>query len=109
MPDPTFLAYLPDPFAVGRSAFLVLPTEGDPVRIEPSELAKLNVPIVSIDASSLIEELLRLGQSLPKTLIDFTEALKLLSGTSKKDGGERHHSCDQEIGIDDWPQTGSHI
>jgi DNA polymerase I len=89
MPDPTFLAYLPDPFAVGRSAFLVLPAEGEPARVEASELVGLDAPIVSIDASALIEELLRLGQSLPNTLIDFTEALKLLSGTSKKDGGER--------------------
>lgn len=89
MHNPAFVAYLPDPFQMGRSAYGAYDPSSGFQMLEPAQMAELDRQVVTFDASAMIEDLVRVNARLPKTLIDITEALKLLSGTSKKDGGEK--------------------
>jgi DNA polymerase I-like protein with 3'-5' exonuclease and polymerase domains len=89
MPDVLFLAFLPDPFAVGRSAYGIFHPRLGFHRVEPAALKDLEFPVVTLDASALIEDLLRLNVQIPVEIVDAIEALRLLSGRSKKDGGEK--------------------
>jgi DNA polymerase I-like protein with 3'-5' exonuclease and polymerase domains len=57
--------------------------------VQAEALQHLQEPVITIEASALIEELTRLRQPLPPCVIDINDGLRLLSGRSRKDGGEK--------------------
>lgn len=89
MRDAAVLAYLPDPFGLGRAEFFLSEAQGHARRIAPVELADTAVPLVTVEVASLITELRSLGAAPPLDLIDLGEALRLLRGKAKNDGGAR--------------------
>lgn len=95
-PETAFLAYMPDPFAVGESAFAILNPDGSVVQVNAVQLSAVAHQVVTVDATALIEELVRQNASAPAVIIDISEALKLLLGRSKRDGAERQW--------DPWPK-----
>ena len=89
MRDAAVIAFLPDPFDLGRAEFVISKFHGDARKINPSELADLAQPLVTLEAPRLVAELRSLGIAPPKDLIDIGEALRLLRGKAKNDGAVR--------------------
>ncbi len=89
MRDAAVLAFLPDPFGLGRAEFVISNSHGDVSKIDPSELADLDQPVVTLEAPRLVAELRSLDVAPPKDLIDVGEALRLLRGKAKNDGAVR--------------------
>ncbi|WP_439815481.1 DNA polymerase [Zavarzinia sp. CC-PAN008] len=101
MTEVAFLAYVPDPFAMVGSCFMVrLPNAGDQV-LTGSELSAFDGPLLTLDLSGLVDDLRRLGCAPPSALLDFGEAIRLGVGLSKDDGGEKHW--------DIWPVLTQHF
>nr|WP_315053215.1 DNA polymerase [uncultured Brevundimonas sp.] len=89
MRDAAVLAYLPDPFGLGRAEFFLSGVAEPFRRIEAADLAETEVPIVTMEAARLVAELRALGAAPPENLIDLGEALRLLRGRAKNDGGAK--------------------
>lgn len=89
MRDAAVLAYLPDPFGLGRAEFFLSEGTGQSRRLAAAEVAETAVPIVTVEAARLITELRSLGAAPPRNLIDLGEALRLLRGRAKNDGGAK--------------------
>ena len=88
MIEVSFLAYVPDPFAVQMSHFVVRDREGTRKQ-SAREISEYLHPLVTYDAASLIDDLRRLGHAPPRSVVDMGDALRLTVGRSKDDGGER--------------------
>ncbi|MGO7544406.1 DNA polymerase [Rhizobium leguminosarum] len=87
MPD-NLLIYVADPYGVGAAHFAT--SIADVVtEISATETSSLEGEWITYDAPTLIDELRRSGVTPPAFLIDVGEALRLLSRTSRADGGER--------------------
>ncbi|WP_158235443.1 DNA polymerase [Caulobacter sp. FWC2] len=89
MRDAAVLAYLPDPFGLERAEFFLSEAAGQSRRVAAAEVAETAVPIVTVEAARLITELRSLGVAPPPDLIDLGEALRLLRGKAKNDGGAK--------------------
>jgi DNA polymerase family A len=82
------LLYAPDPYGIGAARFAV--SERNSVKeVSAQQVSTLNGPWLTYDASALIDELRRCNVLPPNELIDVSEAVRLLTGISRADGGER--------------------
>lgn len=83
----TFLIYLPDPFGVGRSRY-ALASLDDFALVDPNRLADFKSDLITYEVSTLVDDLRRNKAEIPTSMIDLSEAIRLLTGLSKSDGGE---------------------
>ena len=88
MTDFTFLTYIPDPFGVRPPAMWLRAPSGTG-RIDPAALSLTTSSVVTYDVSALVDELRRYGLSPPTSLINITDALRLIVGKPRDEGGER--------------------
>jgi len=91
MHNVTFLAYLSDPFATGSAQYVTLDANGNITSVSIEQLESCPVPLVTYEVPSLIDEFIRL-QKVPPILIDIGDALRLRTGLSKDQGGEKKWS-----------------
>lgn len=94
MRDVGILVFLPDFFDLDRAMFIFKASPNDPALVvEPGSLRAIHRPTVVVDAAKLVAELKR-GDHLPPTwLLDFSDALKLLNGVAKNDGGAKRNDA----------------
>lgn len=94
MRDVGILVFLPDFFDLDRAMFIFKASPKDPALVvEPGSLRAIHRPTVVVDAAKLVAELKR-GDHLPPTwLLDFSDALKLLNGVAKNDGGAKRNDA----------------
>lgn len=91
MLEERYLAYFPDPFGVGASRYF-LKHGSFYTELSASDASALDGPVVTYDAASLIDDLRKCNVAPPAALIDVGEAIRLCSGVSRADGGERRWS-----------------
>ncbi|SFJ53697.1 DNA polymerase [Bradyrhizobium sp. cf659] len=82
-----FLLYKPDPFGVGGSRYFRASAE-DADYIQAEQVGDIQDEIITYEAATLIDDLRRNGAQLPSKMIDMSEAIRLLTGLSRADGGE---------------------
>lgn len=83
-----FLLYFPDPFGARKSVYVLYDGE-NVTQIDASAVAALEGEIISYDVGTLIDDLRTATASPPKLVVDIAEAIRLGTGLSKSDGGER--------------------
>ncbi|MBY5438548.1 DNA polymerase [Rhizobium leguminosarum] len=99
MPE-NMLLYAPDPYGVGASRFAVV--EGGVSReISAQQLGELKGTWITYDVATLIDELRRCDVPPPVGLLDISEAIRLITGRSRADGGESQWNF--------WRQLKSHF
>ena len=89
MIEPACLAYLPDPFSVREAAFWCILPNGESFALTTEQLSAYEGLIVTYDLPTLVDDLHRRDHHPPKRPIDVGEALRLLAGVSRDEGGER--------------------
>jgi len=89
MTDISFLAYVPDPFAVQTSRFLIRRPSGECLHVNARELSDFPTHLLTYDLPALIDDLRRLKHAPPMHILDIGDALRLLVGRPKDEGGER--------------------
>jgi DNA polymerase I len=89
MTEPISLAYLPDPFSVRKPMFCGIAPNGESHAFTAEQVSALEGPIATYDLSALIDELRRCSCRPPQYPIDIGEALRLLAGIPRDEGGER--------------------
>lgn len=87
MTNISFLLYFPDPYGVGNSQFAIVKDEHMRI-LDGGEVSQLG-NIVTYDAGTLIDELRRSNLILPKNITDISDAIRLCTGISRADGGEK--------------------
>ena len=89
MTDVSFLTYVPDPFAVQTSRFLIRKPSGECLHVNARELSEFPMRLLTYDMPALIDDLRRLKHTPPVHISDIGDALRLLVGRSKDEGGEK--------------------
>ena len=89
MTDVSLLAYVPDPFAVQTSRFLIRKPSGERLHVNARELSDFPTPLLTYDMPALIDDLRRLKHTPPICILDIGDALRLLVGRPKDEGGEK--------------------
>lgn len=89
MIDVSLLAYVPDPFAVQTSRFLIRKRSGERLHVNARELSDFPTPLLTYDMPALIDDLRRLKHAPPIHILDIGDALRLLVGRPKDEGGEK--------------------
>jgi len=84
-----FLGHFIDPFQLTTAIFWYAGPNGDPVGVNFDELSATSIPLVTYDSSRVVASFRNAG-FVPPQLVEIRDALKLLSGRSKDQGGERH-------------------
>jgi DNA polymerase I-like protein with 3'-5' exonuclease and polymerase domains len=83
-----FLAYVPDPFGVQPSVYCIYTPPNTYQFIAESELSKVRDTLVTYEIPALIDDLRRYGTPPPPSLIDISEALRLLAAIPKDEGNQ---------------------
>lgn len=83
------LVYLPDPFSVRDAGFWAIFPDGSSRRLTAAEVSDHKAPLVTYDLPTLTDELRRHAFMPPSCPIDVGEALRLLVGRPRDEGGER--------------------
>ncbi|MBO6669542.1 DNA polymerase [Parvibaculum sp.] len=89
MHNAPILSFFSDPFSLGRSAFCLKRRHGDYQHLSLREVGNLREPVVVSEAFVLVGELRAGGRTLVPKILDIDDALRLLSGRAKDDGGEK--------------------
>ena len=89
MTDVSLLAYVPDPFAVQTSRFLIRKPSGECLHVNARELSDFPTRLLTYDLPALIDDLRRLKHTPPIHILDIGDALRLLVGRPKDEGGEK--------------------
>lgn len=89
MIDVSLLAYVPDPFAVQTSRFLIRKPSGECRHVNARELSEFPTALLTYDMPALIDDLRRLKHAPPIHILDIGDALRLLIGRPKDEGGEK--------------------
>ena len=89
MIDVSLLAYVPDPFAVQTSRFLIRQPSGEHLHVNARELSEFPTCLLTYDVPALIDDLRRLKHVPPIHILDIGDALRLLVGRPKDEGGEK--------------------
>jgi len=84
-----FLAHVVDPFGILEPALVVAGQDGRSKILTLGELAEIEETIVTLDVHTLVNALRAGDFVLPHRIVDVRDALKLASGLSKDQGGER--------------------
>ena len=89
MNNAALLAYFPDPFGVNNSRYLIRIGDGAAQDVTAREVSAYVGPIVTYQASVVVDDLRRSNCMPPPMLIDIDVAIRQLVGKAKDDGGER--------------------
>ena len=89
MIEVALLAYVPDPFAMQESRYMILEPEGDTRTLSARELSAYTAQLMTYDVPALVDDLRRLEQPPPRRILDIGDAIRLNVARSKDDGGER--------------------
>ena len=89
MREANYLSYLPDLFSVGAARFCVKTSTNDFATCTAEDVSQLTGPIVTLESNVLVDQLRQQGFAPPDGLIDIGDALKLIAGRSKADGGAK--------------------
>lgn len=89
MTERAFLAYFPDPFDTKDSRYLVMQSNGRTLDVSARELCDLPGQVVTYEPSALIDDLRRAGVHPPTGLLSINDALRLVAGVARDEGGER--------------------
>ena len=89
MTDFSFLAYIPDPFAVQESRYFVKERDSSMRTMSARELSAYGKPLITYDVPALVDELRGMHQPPPRRILDVGDAVRLAVARSKDDGGER--------------------
>jgi DNA polymerase-1 len=81
------LIYFPDPFGVGGSRYAI-GMDGGLNFVTSQELENFK-SVITFEAPALIDDLRRSEASIPEQIIDISDAIRLCTGISRADGGER--------------------
>jgi DNA polymerase-1 len=92
MNEAACVAFLPDRFDQRVITLAISFPDGTGREITISELSATALPLVTHNASLLVQLLRQAGLPPPALLIDILEALKIASQISRDQGGERHWS-----------------
>src|SRR5215203_2522665 len=85
-----YLVYVPDLSLGSKGTVLTLYDEGGQVVTESAaELSEIDAPVITYEVSTLVDDLRTSKVRLPPLLIDVGEALRLITGLARDDGGER--------------------
>lgn len=90
MNEAACVAFLPDRFDHQILAAAICLPDGSAREITLNELSATALPLVTHNASLLVQLLRHAGLPPPGLLIDIVEALKIASQLSRDQGGERH-------------------
>ena len=85
----SFLAYIPDPFSLRRSLYMILEPKCEARTVLPHELSGYGKHLMTYDTLGLVDDLRILNHSPPRHLLDIGDALRLGVGRPKNDGGEK--------------------
>lgn len=96
MTEVSILAYLPDPFAVQTSRFLIRKPSGESLHVNARELSEFPTRLLTYDMPALVDDLRRLNHAPPTHILDIGDALRLLVGRPKDEGGEKRWNI--------WPE-----
>jgi DNA polymerase I-like protein with 3'-5' exonuclease and polymerase domains len=94
-----FLAHVIDPFGIEDPALVIATADGMSRTVTLHELEMIEDLIVSYEVSVLIGALKAESFGLPRQIIDIKDGLKLASGISKDQGGERQWSTFRQLAI----------
>jgi DNA polymerase-1 len=94
-----FLSHVIDPFGIEDPALVIARKDGTSETISLQQLTKIDDLIVSYEVSILIGALRSNSCGLPHRIVDIRDALKLASGLSKDQGGERQWSAFRQLAI----------
>ena len=89
MIEVSLLAYIPDPFAMRNSCYMLLEPERETRTLSVRELSAYTAPLMTYDVPALVDDLRRLKQPPPRQILDIGDALRLNVARPKDDGGER--------------------
>ena len=89
MIEVSLLAYIPDPFSMQESCYMLLEPESEARTLSAQELSAYTAPLMTYDVPALVDDLRILSQSPPRQILDIGDALRLGVARSKDDGGER--------------------
>jgi len=101
MNNAAILIYLPDPFAVRASLYYLFTPDHKIKTLSARELANYDGVVITFDVSTLIDDMRRLKEKPPSTLIDICEAIRLSVGIPRDEGGERQWNI--------WPKLRKHF
>lgn len=88
--DTLFIAHVGDPFSVAPLELVGCDGNLQMREFSLRELSEHRGPVVSFEIRTLIDAHRFAKVQLPATLIDIADALRLLSGISRTQGGEKH-------------------
>ena len=94
-----FLSHVIDPFGIEDPALVIAGKDGTSETVSLQQLTKIDDLIVSYEVSILIGALRSNSYGLPHRIVDIRDALKLASGLSKDQGGERQWSAFRQLAI----------
>ena len=83
------LSYIPDPFGVQESRYMVFEPQNGTRLLSARELSAYASPILTYDVAAVVDDLRRLNHAPPKSILDLGDALRLLVARSRDDGGEK--------------------
>jgi hypothetical protein len=89
MTDRAFLTYLADPFGVGGAVFWLTRPDAPGGPVSAAEIEAFRGQMLTLELSTLLDELRRQGLNAPNAPVDIGEAIRLAAGLPKDDGGER--------------------
>jgi hypothetical protein len=89
MSDISVLAYVSDPFAVQASRYLIREPTGEQRHVSALEVSEFPTHLITYDLPTLIDDMRRLGHTPPIHVLDIGDALKLLVGLPRDEGGEK--------------------
>ena len=88
MSEYVFLAHCGMSLGHSTSVLVAADSAGNTRELSLAAVAELRTPVVTFNAQVVVDLLRQQSRTLPNQLVDIGDALKLLSGISRDDGGE---------------------
>ena len=101
MIDLSLLSYIPDPFGVQESRYMVFEPQSGSRLLSATQLSRYPKRILTYDVAALVDDLRRLKHPPPSNILDLGDAMRLLAARPKDEGGERLWSI--------WPTLRHHF
>lgn len=87
--DVRFVAHVGDPFGVVPFVLVGSDANGDASEIDIEDLSHEQRVVITYDLRTLLDALQAKGLTIPATVIEIRDALRLISGLSRAQGGEK--------------------
>lgn len=87
--DATFVAHVGDPFEIAPLVLVGCDAEGTPSEITIETLSHEQNTVITYDLRTLVDALQVKGLTLPGKIVEIKDALRLIAGLSRVQGGEK--------------------